>query len=90
MNILNNFPQGYNTYNVGSGESNTLEEVVEIIATLLGRKITIDYDNEKRTGDIVEMIADNSKICKEFNWMPTINLRDGLELTLKQDLGESI
>ena len=82
--ILCKFPSGYNVYNVGYGQSYTLTEVVQIIAKLLKKEISIRYDNEMRPGDVTDMIADNSKVIKAFDWRPSTSLHKGLEYTLEQ------
>src|SRR5207249_5896542 len=35
LKILNKFPEGYNVYNVGYGKSNSLEEIIKIIETII-------------------------------------------------------
>jgi UDP-glucose 4-epimerase len=82
--ILNEFPKGYNLYNVGYGKSYHLEEVTRIIAQLLNKKITIDYNNQIRPGDVTEMIADISKISNAFQWKPLVGIHEGLEITLQK------
>jgi nucleoside-diphosphate-sugar epimerase len=81
--ILNKFPRGYNVYNIGSGTSHTLKEVTEIIAKLMNKKITIDYDNESRPGDVIYMKADISKVSTSFNWRPLVDINEGLKLTIQ-------
>ncbi len=82
--LLNEFPSGYNLYNVGSGESHHLEEVTQILAQLLNKKITINYDNQIRPGDVTEMIADISKVSNAFHWKPRVGIIEGLEITLRK------
>jgi UDP-glucose 4-epimerase len=85
--ILDEFPNGYNLYNVGYGTSHTLREVSEIMAKLLNKKkITIDYDNEGRPGDIINMEADISKVSNTFNWKPMVGIDKGLKLTIQNSL----
>jgi UDP-glucose 4-epimerase len=84
--VLNRFPHGYNVYNVGYGQSYTLTEVVQIIAKLLEKEISIRYDVQMRPDDVTDMIADISKVKREFGWKPSTSLYEGLELTLEQSL----
>ena len=81
--VLNKFPSGYNIYNVGSGTSHTITEISKKIAKLLNKEIQIKYDAEIRKGDINEMVADITKISKEFNWKPKTDIDEGLTLTIK-------
>ncbi len=82
--ILNEFPKGYNLYNVGYGESHHLEEVTQILAQLLNKKITINYNNQIRPDDVTEMIADISKVSNAFQWKPFVEIHEGLEITLQK------
>lgn len=83
-NILNKFPSEYNIYNVGSGTSYTITEISRKIANLLNKKIRISYDESIRKDDINEMVADITKISKEFDWKPKIDIDEGLTLTIKK------
>src|SRR5574339_151006 len=82
--ILNRFPSGYNIYNIGSGTSYTITEISRKIANLLNKKIRICYDGSIRKQDINEMVADITKISKEFDWKPKIDIDQGLTLTIKK------
>ncbi len=87
-NILNKFPYGFNIYNVGSGTSYTITEIAKKIANLLNKKIQICYDKSIRNQDINEMVADITKISKEFDWKPKIDIEQGLTLTIKKSKEE--
>jgi nucleoside-diphosphate-sugar epimerase len=81
--ILNDFPSGYEVYNVGYGKSYLLSDVSLILAKLLKKTICIEYDNQMRPGDVTDMVADVSKISRRFNWKPTTSLEQGLIRTLE-------
>lgn len=81
--ILQKFPKGYNVYNVGYGEGHTLREVTEFIAKILKQKIIIDCDARIRPGDVTDMVADIKKVSTAFNWKPSVDWKEGLELTAK-------
>jgi len=83
--ILHEFPKGYNLFNVGYGESHELEEVTQVLAKLMNKKITINYNSQVRPGDVTKMIADISKVSNAFHWKPRIGIREGLEMTLQED-----
>jgi UDP-glucose 4-epimerase len=83
-NILYKFPSGFNIYNVGSGSSYTITEISRKIGNLLNKKIRICYDESLRKQDINEMVADITKISKEFDWKPKIDIDQGLTLTIKK------
>jgi UDP-glucose 4-epimerase len=80
--VLDKFPNGYNFYNVGYGRNHTLEDVSELLAVLLNKKITIDYDNKIRPNDVNDMVAGISKVSTEFDWKPSTSLEKGLSLCI--------
>lgn len=80
--ILVNFPKCYNVFNVGYGKSYSLEEILTFIERIINKKISVKYDYSLRPNDIVEMVADISKVKREFGWKPTIDINEGLRLTI--------
>jgi UDP-glucose 4-epimerase len=87
--ILDNFPKGYNVYNVGYGATHTIKEVAEIIARLMESKISIDYyDNSQQTKfrDVRDMKCDITKVSNTFNWRPYTSLEKGLQLSIKKPM----
>ena len=76
--IFQDFPRGYNIYNVGYGKSYSLNQVAEELARLIGKKIEIEYSKGVNP-DVTDMIADIRKVSKEFNWRPTIDIKRGLQ-----------
>jgi UDP-glucose 4-epimerase len=80
--ILQYFPKGYNTYNVGYGKSYSLNQVAEVLARLFGMKIEIEFSKVTRP-DISDMVADIRKVSKEFNWKPTIDIKKGLQIIVQ-------
>lgn len=87
LKILNEFPEGYNIYNVGYGKSHSLEEIIKIIENIINLKIHIQYDKSIRPNDITEMVADITKVTKSFDWEPQTSIEEGLRFTLKNYSG---
>ena len=81
--ILLKFPQGYNVYNVGSGKSYSLENIVEIIEKILEKQISIEYNLLLRPNDVTEMYADIKKLNSIYGWKPKVDIEEGLRLILK-------
>ena len=63
-------------YNLGSGKETSVNTIANIIG---GKKVYIP----KRPGEPDRSLADISKIKKELNWKPTINIRDGVRELMK-------
>ena len=63
-------------YNFGSGKETSVNTIANIIG---GKKVYIP----KRPGEPDRSLADISKIKKELNWKPTINIHDGVRELMK-------
>lgn len=64
-------------YNLGYGSPNTLNQIVDIIEQLTGKKIKKVY-RESNALDVQCTWADCSKAKKELGWEARINLEEGL------------
>lgn len=71
------------TYNVGRGESVSIEEVLKMILALLDKKIEVEIDRNKlRPVDVPVIEADISKINQLTGWKPKIPLDQTIQETL--------
>jgi nucleoside-diphosphate-sugar epimerase len=70
-------PSGHRIYNVAGGSPVSVNEVLEMIAKLLGIEVEIDY-GEAAVGDPPRTGGDTTLISDELGWRPHIGLRDGL------------
>lgn len=66
-------------FNVGSGESYSVQEVTEAIKQILGDDIKRISDNIRRANEIMDCRADISKITASFGWHPNYSLKAALE-----------
>ncbi len=77
------------TYNVGSGKSISIEELLCKIISLSGKSIKREIDPDKlRPSDVPEIRADISKLKKDTGWQPIIPLEQTLTEILMYELGE--
>lgn len=66
-------------YNVGYGESVSIQKLLEIIKSINGiPEFTVEFNGERRPNEVLDTVSDISKIARELNWKPTINLKEGL------------
>ena len=70
---------GLNIYNLGSGKSHSVKEVIEIVRQLSDKPIVYECTNEIRLNEVMDTVADISKIKNELNWSPNITLQEGLK-----------
>ena len=69
---------GFQCFNVGFGKSHSVEELVKLVISLSGKRVKIKYENKIRKNEINNVIADITKVMKEFEWKPSISLETGL------------
>ena len=80
--ILNSKQKGFQVYNLGSGKSVSVENIVKNCLTISNKKLkTISSKEKRRKNEIINIQANISKMEKEFNWKAEISLKKGLEIT---------
>ena len=80
--ILNSKKKGFQVYNLGSGKSVSVENIVKNCLTISNKKLkTISSKEKRRKNEIINIQANISKMEKEFNWKAEISLKKGLEIT---------
>ena len=72
------------TINLGSNNSVKIKELVNLMAKILDKQITIKSDESRfRPYDVENLVCDNTKAKQILNWEPKISLEDGLTITLE-------
>lgn len=70
--------KGYNLYNVGSGCSVSVAELCEIVQECTGTNKLVISKGEARKNEVMDVVADFSKINRELAWEPRVPLREGI------------
>jgi UDP-glucose 4-epimerase len=73
----------YEVFNVGSGTSFSVRQIVDIILGKLERDIPVEFDNIQRENEIMDTRADISKAWNMLKWSPQTDFEEGIFLTLK-------
>jgi len=68
-----------NRYNLGTGISYSVREIVEIVRSLFDTEIEYLCTHEIRPNDVLDTVADISKIKKELHWEPRVSIQEGLK-----------
>jgi len=68
---------GTAVYNVGTGESHSVAEVVGIIKELMKSDASVSYEEVRREAEVDDVYSDISKIKQELGWKPGFDLRAG-------------
>jgi UDP-glucose 4-epimerase len=83
---------GCNVYNIGSGESYPAGEVADMLADIYfeqtGKNVSIKYSYDKRKSEISDTIANIDKAKNDLQWIPQVDIRTGLSMTLRAYLDE--
>jgi len=65
-------------YNLGSGLSYSVKEIVDMVRGLFDTEIEYICTHEIRPNDVLNTIADISKIQNKLQWKPSISILEGL------------
>ncbi|MGZ4141360.1 MAG: dTDP-glucose 4,6-dehydratase [Actinomycetota bacterium] len=71
------------TYNVGSGDEATIEEIADRILAALGKPDSLKKIVPDRPGHDRRYLLDSSKIRRELGWQPAIPFDEGLTQTVE-------
>ncbi|MDO8480900.1 MAG: GDP-mannose 4,6-dehydratase [Nanoarchaeota archaeon] len=66
------------TYNIGSGKSYSVSEIVEMAKRISGKKCVVAYSAERRKNEIMDCVADAGKAKRELNWSPKVGIEEGM------------
>ena len=69
------------TYNIGTGEQTTVNEVYRRVAAAVGVSSPPRYA-AARTGEVHAIALDATEASQELEWKPSIKLADGIRRTI--------
>ncbi|MBN1809093.1 MAG: GDP-mannose 4,6-dehydratase [Planctomycetes bacterium] len=72
--------RGWGIYNLGGGRSVSVNELIELIRSITGRNLTVEYA-EARPGEVAKTAADISRAAAELGWRPEVGMEEGLGRT---------
>lgn len=79
-------PINYRTFNIGSGISLSVQEVIDSIQDVAGTSKRIICDNVVRANELMDVTADITKAGIELGWHPKYSFRAGIEEIIKSEL----
>lgn len=68
-------------YNVGSGKSTSVEELISICQNALSTQLNVISENTIRPNEISDTVADINNIRNELGWEPKTSLQEGIRNT---------
>src|SRR6476646_8122143 len=72
-------PRGFQVFNIGSGTSHSVAELIRIVQEVWGTNLPVRSDGERRPDEIMDTVADISRAERHLSWRPRFTLRQGLE-----------
>ena len=69
---------GYNIFNLGSGISTSIEEIVNIICKIYNVDLKIECLNKFRKNEILDTIADIKLVKEKLCWEPKVSISEGI------------
>lgn len=72
-------PQGYRVYNIGSGASLNVQEVIDIVQDVAHSRKRIVCGDTVRANELMDVVADISRARRELGWNPVVSFREGIE-----------
>jgi UDP-glucose 4-epimerase len=73
------FDGNFEIFNIGYGKSYSVKEIVDNnIIQLYGKEVKINYKNERRKNEIMDVVADIRKARAKLGWEPKISIEEGL------------
>ena len=77
--LIENQIHGCSKFNIGSGESFSVNDICQNLLKIFGSSNSIELDSSLiRNNDVDELVCDNSKL-KKLGWSQKLSFNDGLE-----------
>lgn len=74
-----NLEKKFSIYNLGSGKSLSVKEVVSIVQKVFNTNKKVISESISRKNEISNVVADISKAKKELNWKPMYSFEEGIK-----------
>lgn len=78
--------QPFTVFNVGTGKSYSVAELINIIQQSLGTNLPVKSTGEKRQQEVMDTRADITKATEKLKWSPSWTLKQGIDEILTFEL----
>jgi nucleoside-diphosphate-sugar epimerase len=78
--------EGFNIFNLGTGKSWSVEELVSIFKEISPKNFDVEFTNEYRQGEILDSVADINLLKSIIDWKDPIDLKEGLKTLFKNKI----
>jgi nucleoside-diphosphate-sugar epimerase len=73
---------GYNVFNIGSGKSLSVKEVVESVQNIAGTNLEVISTDMQRKEELDDVYADISNSVEKLHWAPKTEFHIGIKQTI--------
>lgn len=80
LRTLHYKPEGVEIVNLCGGKLVTVNHLIEMLFEISGKKIKVDYQDDSRDDEVIWW-GDNTKCREQFDWVPQMEIKEGLKLT---------
>jgi UDP-glucose 4-epimerase len=74
---------GYEVYNVGTGTSYSVKDIVNKILNFRKSNAEVCYSDIPRQGEVIDCIASVAKLFNKYGWKPATTIDEGLQKVLE-------
>ncbi|MBL4933543.1 NAD-dependent epimerase/dehydratase family protein [Clostridium paridis] len=84
LTINNN--KNYSVYNIGSGYSISVQQVIEVVLGILNIEKKVISEDSQRKNEMNDVVADITKANRELNWYPKYSFLDGIKKIIDREI----
>lgn len=81
-------PMGFALFNVGSGQSYSVEQVIRMVLGVAGRQKPYRSIEERRQNEVLDVVADCTALSRAYGWWPRVSLEEGIRRTVEEGRGK--
>jgi len=87
--IIKSFDQKqYNTFNIGSGSSVSVEEIINTVLSVSGVQKSYYAPNIERKNETWDVYVDIMKIKNQLHWEPLIDFNKGIQICIDEQISK--
>ncbi len=79
-----NAPQGFHRFNIGSGQSHSVGEIIGMMQSVCGTALPVTSACLTRRNEITDVQADIGRAAEILDWRPQVDFPAGIRIMLKE------
>jgi GDP-4-dehydro-6-deoxy-D-mannose reductase len=81
--------RGINIFNVGTGVSYSVAEIITLVQNILGTDLNVESTGQRRNGEVMDTRADMTKANTLLKFIPSWSLQEGLAVMISKMISNS-